>query len=51
MSDPSLIADSVRQHLGIIEALRNRDFDEAERLLIENWRCGMELLLIRLGEP
>jgi DNA-binding GntR family transcriptional regulator len=51
MSDAGLVTESVRQHQQIIEALQTRDAEAAERVLTENWRTSMELLLIRLGEP
>ena len=51
MSDPELVLESVRQHQQIIEALRAKDVEIAEQILEENWRVGMELLLVRLGEP
>lgn len=51
MSDVGLVTESVRQHRQIIEALHAKDTDSAERILTENWRVSMELLLIRLGEP
>jgi DNA-binding GntR family transcriptional regulator len=51
MSDSVLVAESVRQHQQIIEALQAENIERAEELLTENWRMGMELLLVRLGEP
>ncbi len=51
MSDAVLVTESVRQHQQIIEALRGKNSQAAEELLTENWRMGMELLLVRLGEP
>jgi DNA-binding GntR family transcriptional regulator len=51
MSDSNLIVESVNQHQGIIDALQARNIGEAERILTENWRGSMELLLVRLGEP
>jgi DNA-binding GntR family transcriptional regulator len=51
MADASLVAESVRQHEQVIAALQAREIDTAERLVEENWRVGMDLLLVRLGEP
>jgi DNA-binding GntR family transcriptional regulator len=51
MSDAGLVMESVRQHRQVIEALQANDGNTAERILTENWRVSMELLLIRLGEP
>lgn len=51
MSDASLVVESVQQHRQIIEALRAKEGARAERILMENWRIGMELLLVRFGEP
>ena len=51
MSDPELVLESVKQHQQIVEALRAKDVERAEQVLEENWRVGMELLLVRLGEP
>jgi DNA-binding GntR family transcriptional regulator len=51
MSDAELVVESVHQHRQIIEALQVRDVERAERILTENWRVSMELLLVRLGEP
>ena len=35
----------------IVEALRAKEVERAEQVLEENWRVGMEQLLVRLGEP
>jgi DNA-binding GntR family transcriptional regulator len=51
MSDAGLVVESVQQHRQIIEALQTKEGEKAERLLTENWRVSMELLLVRLGEP
>lgn len=51
MSDAALVLGSVQQHQQIIDALKAKNGIEAEKLLAENWRLGMELLLVRLGEP
>jgi len=51
MSDAEIVVESVRQHQQIIEALQARNVESAAHILTENWRVGMELLLIRLGEP
>jgi len=51
MSDADLVIESVKQHQQIIEALQARNVERAEQILTENWRTGMELLLVRLGEP
>jgi DNA-binding GntR family transcriptional regulator len=51
MSDAELVTESVQQHLQIIGELQAKDVEEAERVLTVNWRVGMELLLIQLGEP
>ena len=51
MSDSVLVTESVRQHQQIIEALQAENRERAGELLSENWRMGMELLLVRLGEP
>jgi DNA-binding GntR family transcriptional regulator len=51
MRDPTLIAESIRQHQRIIDALAAKDIEDAVRGLTHNWRFGMEMLLVRLGEP
>jgi DNA-binding GntR family transcriptional regulator len=51
MRDPNLIAESVRQHLKIIEMLRAKDIEAAAQALVENWRFGMKVLLLQIGEP
>jgi DNA-binding GntR family transcriptional regulator len=51
MSDAELVIESVHQHQQISEALQAKDREEAVRILTENWRVSMELLLVRLGEP
>ena len=51
MRDATLVAASVAQHLRIIEALEEGDFERAVREIEENWRFALEMLLVRLGEP
>ena len=51
MSDAELVSESVSQHEQINEALRARNVERAAEILTENWRAGMDLLLVRLGEP
>ena len=51
MSDAELVSESVSQHQQIIEALRARNVERAAEILTENWRVGMDLLLVRFGEP
>ena len=51
MSDTALVAESVQQHQQIIERLQGKEVERAEQILRENWRVGMDLLLVRLGEP
>jgi len=51
MSEDDLVVESVDQHRRIVEALSARDLATAEAVLTANWRDGLELLLIRLGEP
>ena len=51
MRDRALVAASVAQHLLIVEALEAGDMDRAVRELEENWRFGLEMLLVSLGEP
>jgi len=51
MDDTGPIEVSVQQHQQIIAALAERNIESAVQILMENWRVGMELLLVRLGEP
>lgn len=51
MQDGSHVKTSTRQHGEIISALRNGDVDKAVERLEENYRFGMDVLLVRLGEP
>jgi DNA-binding GntR family transcriptional regulator len=50
MLDSALIAESAHQHHTVINAILANDIAGAERALIENWRFGMETLLLRIGE-
>jgi DNA-binding GntR family transcriptional regulator len=49
MSDAGLVTESVQQHRQITGALQANDVEGAKRILTENWRVSLELLLIRLG--
>jgi DNA-binding GntR family transcriptional regulator len=51
MRNPTLIAESIRQHQKIIDALMDNDIEAAVQRLTRNWQFGMEMLLVRLGEP
>jgi DNA-binding GntR family transcriptional regulator len=51
MRKGTLIAESTGQHKKIIDALRSKDLDAAVLGVMENWRFGMEAVLIQLGEP
>jgi DNA-binding GntR family transcriptional regulator len=51
MKKSPLIFESVRQHQEVIDALVSEDLDAAVEGLTENWRFGMEALLVHLGEP
>lgn len=51
MDDGALIATSVAQHTGIIEAIANHKLELAIDRLEENWQFGMELLLQRIADP
>jgi dipeptidyl aminopeptidase/acylaminoacyl peptidase len=50
MLDSALIAESAHQHRTVINAVLANDIAGAERALMENWRFGMETLLLRIGE-
>lgn len=51
MMDSLLIAESARQHTRIIDAIVAGDVEAAVNALADNWRFGMETLLLRIGEP
>lgn len=51
MQDGSLVTTSTRQHGEITSALRDGDIDGAVERLEKNYRFGMDVLLVRLGEP
>lgn len=51
MDDGALIATSVAQHSGIIEAIANDNLNLAIKRLEENWQFSMESLLQRIREP
>ena len=49
MSRPELVPRSVAQHEAVIAALEAGDFDAAAARLEDNWRFGLERLLLELG--
>jgi len=51
MRELPLIDVSVHQHQEIIKAIKDRNIAYALEKLEENWRFGMEELLVRVGEP
>lgn len=51
MRDMALIAESVKHHARVIECISERDLPGALDALTQNWRFGMETLLLRIGEP
>jgi DNA-binding GntR family transcriptional regulator len=51
MGDPALVRRSVRDHAEILEAVVKKKPKLASRLLEQNWRAGMESVLIQLNEP
>jgi DNA-binding GntR family transcriptional regulator len=50
MADTRLLSESVGQHNAIIDALKERDIDNATKLIERNWRFSMEVLLRKMGE-
>jgi DNA-binding GntR family transcriptional regulator len=51
MMDAVLISKSATQHARIIDAITAGDVETAVNALADNWRAGMETLLLRVGEP
>jgi DNA-binding GntR family transcriptional regulator len=51
MMDATLISTSVRQHARVADAIRASELEAAVEALADNWRFGMETLLLRVGEP
>jgi DNA-binding GntR family transcriptional regulator len=51
MRDSTLIAESAKHHAKVIEAISKNNTEGAARGLADNWRFGMDTLLLRIGEP
>lgn len=51
MMDSVLITESAGQHARVIAAIAAGDVETALKALADNWRFGMETLLLRIGEP
>lgn len=51
MQDETLVMNSIHQHREIISALRDGDVNGAIEWLEKNTRFGMDVSLVRLGEP
>ena len=50
MADTRLLPESAAQHDAVIRALKERDLEAAIQRLEENWRFGMEVLIMKIGE-
>jgi len=51
MMDAVLVAESVKQHTRVTDAITAGELEVAVNALADNWRFGMETLLLRVGEP
>jgi DNA-binding GntR family transcriptional regulator len=51
MMDAVLISSSARQHARVTDAITTGELEAAVNALADNWRFGMETLLLRIGEP
>jgi len=51
MMDAVLISKSARQHTRVTDAITAGELEAAVNALADNWRFGMETLLLRVGEP
>ena len=51
MMDPLLISKSAREHTRVTDAITAGELEAAVNALADNWRFGMETLLLRIGEP